>query len=102
MLGDRVVPGAGGNRPFPGATGQRDRTERPPRLSDRSRLIAGLLGLLLPLVGLTGSTGSYTGHILLGILLLVTCGGCGIWQLIDVILVFAGVVRDVDGLPLRS
>ena len=34
--------------------------------------------------------------------MLITCGGCGIWQLIDVILVFAGAVRDVDGLPLRS
>ena len=88
--------------PFPGATGPAIRTERPPRLSDRSRLIAGLLGLLLPLVGLNGVHRFYTGHILLGILLLVTCGGCGIWQLIDVILVFAGVVRDVDGLPLRS
>jgi TM2 domain-containing membrane protein YozV/uncharacterized protein YbaR (Trm112 family) len=76
--------------------------DRPRRLSDRSRLVAGLLGLLLPLVGLNGVHRLYTGHIGLGILMLITCGGCGVWQLIDVILVFAGAVRDVDGLPLCS
>jgi TM2 domain-containing membrane protein YozV len=76
--------------------------DHPQRVSDRSRLIAGLLGLLLPLVGLNGIHRLYTGHIGLGILMLITCGGCGIWQLIDVILVFAGAVRDVEGLPLRS
>ena len=76
--------------------------DHPQRVSDRSRLIAGLLGLLLPLVGLNGIHRLYTGHIGLGILMLITCGGCCIWQLIDVILVFAGAVRDVDGLPLRS
>ncbi len=71
-------------------------------VSDKSRLIAGLLGLLLPLVGLNGIHRLYTGHIGLGVLMLITCGGCGIWQLIDVILVFAGSVTDADGLPLRD
>jgi TM2 domain-containing membrane protein YozV len=84
------------------ATGRPPAFDHPQRVSDRSRLIAGLLGLLLPLVGLNGVHRLYTGHIGLGILMLITCGGCGIWQLIDVILVFAGAVRDVDGLPLRS
>jgi TM2 domain-containing membrane protein YozV len=72
----------------------------PDRMSDRSLIVAGLLGLL-GLVGLNGVHRFYTGHIVLGILMLITCGGCGIWQVIDVILVFAGAVRDVDGLPLR-
>ncbi len=72
------------------------------QVSQRSRLVAGLLGLLLPLVGLNGVHRLYTGHIGLGILLLFTLGGCGIWQLIDVILVFAGVVRDAEGLPLSG
>lgn len=71
-------------------------------VSDKSRLVAGLLGLLLPLAGFNGIHRFYTGHIGLGLLMLVTCGGCGIWQLIDVILVFAGSVRDVNGLPLRD
>lgn len=64
--------------------------------------MAGLLGLLLPLVGLYGVHRLYTGHIGLGILMFITCGGCGIWQLIDVILVFAGSVTDADGRPLRD
>jgi TM2 domain-containing membrane protein YozV/ribosomal protein S27E len=71
-------------------------------VSNKSRLIAGLLGLLMPLAGLNGIHRFYTGHIGLGILMLITCGGCGIWQLIDVILVFAGAVRDADGLPLQD
>ena len=71
-----------------------------PRTSDRSRLVAGLLGLLLQFVEINAAHQLYTGHIGLGILMMITCGGCGIWQLIDTILVFAGSVRDVDGLPL--
>jgi TM2 domain-containing membrane protein YozV len=71
-------------------------------VSEKSRLVAGLLGLLLPLAGIYGVHRLYTGHIGLGILMLITCGGCGIWQLIDVILVFAGAVTDADGLPLRD
>ena len=71
-------------------------------VSDKSKLVAGLLGLLLPVVGLYGVHRLYTGHIALGILMLITCGGCGIWQLIDVILVFAGSVTDAEGRPLRD
>ena len=71
-------------------------------VSDKSRLVAGLLGLLLPWLGLNGVHRLYTGHIGLGVLMLITCGGCGIWQLIDVILVFAGSVTDADGRPLRD
>ncbi len=71
-------------------------------VSSRSRLVAGLLGLLFPLVGLNGIHRFYTGHIWLGVLMLITCGGCGIWQLIDVILVFSGTVCDAQGLPLRE
>ena len=43
--------------------------------SDKSRLVAGLLGLLLPLVGIYGVHRLYTGHIGLEILMLITCGG---------------------------
>ncbi|MFW6169327.1 MAG: TM2 domain-containing protein [Planctomycetota bacterium] len=76
--------------------------DKPPPVSEKSRLVAGLLGLLLPLVGLHGVHRLYTGHIGLGILMFITFGGCGIWQLIDVILVFAGSVTDADGRPLRD
>lgn len=43
----------------------------------------------------------YTGHILIGMLQLLTCGMCGLWTLIDVILIATGVYTDVDGKPLR-
>ncbi|MGM0486428.1 MAG: NINE protein [Planctomycetota bacterium] len=76
--------------------------DAPPPVSEKSRLVAGLLGLLMPLVGLYGIHRLYTGHIGLGILMFITFGGCGIWQLIDVILVFAGSVTDADGRPLRD
>jgi hypothetical protein len=73
-----------------------------PTVSERSRLVAGLLGLLLPLFGLFGVHRLYTGHVGMGLLMLITCGGCWVWQLIDVILVFSGAVNDADGRPLRD
>lgn len=43
----------------------------------------------------------YLGYTGLGILKLITCGGCGIWSLIDLILIATGGLSDADGLPLR-
>jgi TM2 domain-containing membrane protein YozV len=100
VLTEVVWPAAATAPPSPQRAAPQPLYEVRPRTSDRSRLVAGLLGLLLPLVGINGAHRLYTGHIGLGILMLITCGGCGIWQLIDTILVFAGSVRDVDGLPL--
>jgi TM2 domain-containing membrane protein YozV len=44
----------------------------------------------------------YTGSIGLGILKLCTCGGIGIWWVIDIILLAVGSYRDGDGLPLEK
>jgi hypothetical protein len=44
----------------------------------------------------------YLGYTGLGILKLITCGGCGIWSLIDLILIATGGLGDADGLPLRK
>jgi hypothetical protein len=43
----------------------------------------------------------YLGYIGLGVIKLITCGGCGIWALIDFILIVAGVMRDAQGNELR-
>jgi len=52
-------------------------------------------------VGIFGVDRFYLGHIGLGILKLITLGGCGVWYLIDIILFAVGNVKDAKGLPLR-
>lgn len=66
--------------------------------SDRSRLTAGLLGLFLGPLGLHRI---YLGYVPLGLIMLATGGGCGVWSLIDALLVLTGKIRDVHGRPLR-
>jgi hypothetical protein len=57
-------------------------------------ILSGLLGQL-------GVDRFYLGQIGLGILKLVTCGGLGVWWIIDFILIALRKVPDNDGLPLR-
>jgi TM2 domain-containing membrane protein YozV len=72
-------------------------------LSLRNRWVAGTLGVLL---GEFGVHRFYLGFVGIGLIqifvTLVTCGIGGIWGFIEGILCFCGVMRDVDGLPLRS
>ncbi len=66
--------------------------------SDKSQAVAFLLSLF---VGMLGIDRFYLGHIGLGILKLITCGGLGIWALIDVVLIGMGITRDAQGRSLR-
>lgn len=50
--------------------------------------------------GLAGIHRLYTGHIFTGLLQLVTMGGCGIWQIWDIIQIVTGKFTDADGNPL--
>lgn len=59
--------------------------------------IALILSILL---GELGVDRFYTGSIMLGILKLVTFGGCGIWWIVDIILIATGAYRDAYGRPL--
>ncbi len=43
----------------------------------------------------------YLGQTGLGIAKLVTCGGAGIWAMIDTILIGMGKMRDAEGNSLR-
>ncbi len=60
-------------------------------------LVALLLSIFL---GTFGVDRFYLGHVGLGIGKLLTFGGCGIWWLIDVILIAVGNVTDSKGRPL--
>jgi len=68
-------------------------------LSDKSKMVAGLLCLFL---GAYGVGRFYLGYTNIGLLQLFTCGGCGIWTIIDTIQVFSGNVPDARGRPLRD
>jgi predicted lipid-binding transport protein (Tim44 family) len=63
-------------------------------VSPKSRLATTILAWVL---GGLGIDRFYTGHIVLGILKLVTAGGFGIWWIIDFVLAVAGKRKDKQG-----
>jgi hypothetical protein len=67
--------------------------------SPKSKLVAGLLGIFL---GGYGVHRFYLGYTGMGLIMLFTCGGCGIWSLIDAIMILTGKVPDPQGRPLRD
>ena len=56
--------------------------------------------ILAIVVGAYGVDRFYTGNIMLGILKLITLGGCGVWWIIDIIMIVTGTYTDVYGRPL--
>jgi hypothetical protein len=58
--------------------------------------------LLCLLLGVFGAHRFYTGRIGSGIAQLLTLGGCGIWALIDLIMIITGSFTDASGQPLRK
>ena len=73
-------------------------SEVPGLFSDKDWLTALLLSLFL---GGLGIDRFYLGYNGLGVLKLLTGGGCGVWWLIDVILIATARLTDIDGVPLK-
>jgi TM2 domain-containing membrane protein YozV len=65
--------------------------------SPKDQGTALLLGMFL---GMLGADRFYLGQTGLGIAKLLTCGGLGIWTLIDLIMIGTGQMRDENGLTL--
>jgi len=70
--------------------------------SEKSKLVAGLLQLLVPL----GIGRFYLGYTGLGVaqllVTILTCGIGALWPFIDGILILVGNVRDPEGRPLKE
>lgn len=91
-------PGGPGFGADPSAPYGYDSFGRP--YSDKSKITAGLLQLFL---GSMGIGRFYTGHTGMAVGQLLTCGGCGIWALIDGIMLLAGdSPTDAQGRVLRG
>jgi TM2 domain-containing membrane protein YozV len=50
--------------------------------------------------GWFGAHRFYTGHILIGVIQLLTFGACGVWTIVDLILILTDNYRDANGYPL--
>ena len=72
-------------------------TQIPRVFSDKSFVTTIVLSVL---VGSLGVDRFYLGYIGLGILKLLTLGACGIWSLVDLILIAMRKIPDADGRPL--
>lgn len=86
-----VVPVFPNGKPMLDATGQ--------PVSDKSRLAAALLCWF---VGVLGVHRFYVGKIGTGVAMLLTCGGLGVWALIDLIVILLGSFRDMSGRRLEN
>lgn len=72
--------------------------EIPGLFSQREYVITILISWF---VGIFGVDRFYLGYTGLGIAKLLTCGGFGIWAIIDLILIILRKVPDAEGRPLR-
>lgn len=67
--------------------------------SEKEWIVTLLLCLFL---GGVGAHRFYAGKVGTGILQLITLGGCGIWTLIDLIMILTEKFKDKDGYVIKN
>lgn len=70
-----------------------------PAGEQKSWMVALLLSLLL---GGLGADRFYLGYTGLGVVKLLTLGGCGVWAIIDLIRIIMNKLPDANGQPLQK
>ena len=70
-----------------------------PMNSDKDWMTTLLLALF---VGFLGVDHFYAGKTMTGILKLITLGGCGLWSLIDLIMIITESYKDGNGLVIKK
>ena len=70
-----------------------------PMNSDKDWMTTLLLAIL---VGSLGVDHFYAGKTMTGILKLITLGGCGLWALIDIIMIVTESYKDGNGLVIKK
>lgn len=94
-LVDFVLIGVGSMKDFEGRPLVKEPSAGTPEKSQSTTFVLSWL------LGIFGADRFYLGHTGLGILKLLTCGGLGIWALVDMVLVGIGSMKDAQGNSLK-
>ncbi len=82
-------------------TNQQNFQQKTTETSLKDKNTAMILCVVSIITGIHGLARFYTGHVGLGIIQLITIGGCGIWTIIDLVQIAIGNFNDAEGKPLK-
>lgn len=104
--GNQLTPNEGTNKPNNGyhdyQSNQNEYHDYETATNKRSEDRDWLVTLILCIFGgCLGIHSFYNGKIGIGVAQILTCGGCGIWTIVDLILICTNKYTDCDGKPLK-